>query len=98
MARANNNINTFDYEQIQKIIKNDERMLHYLKCEMILDQQNEHLKHQRETYKNCLETFDVIKTVITDKTAPTPKPDLSSKTAQEHKPKPKPDRNFDFDF
>ena len=96
-SRASNSLSSYDYEKIEKIIKNDETMLKYLQCEIILEPQNDRFKSQRQAYQNCLETFDVIKTVITDKTAPTPKPDLSPKAAQEHKPKPKPGRNFDFD-
>jgi hypothetical protein len=51
MLRASSNIRTSDYEQIEKIIKNDDRMLKFLKCEMILKPQNEHFKSQREAYK-----------------------------------------------
>ena len=95
MLRASSNIRTSDYEQIEKIIKNDDRMLKFLKCEMILKPQNEHFKSQREAYKNCLETFEDIKNLITEIKSPGPEKYISQPTPE---PENKPKQSNDFDF
>ena len=82
MLRASSNIRTSDYEQIEKIIKNDDRMLKFLKCEMILKPQNEHFKSQREAYKNCLETFEDIKNLITEIKSAGPEKYISQPTPE----------------
>ena len=61
ISQASRMINTWDYDKIEEIIKNDRCMLNYLKCEIILEPQNDHLKHQRASYQSCLESFENIK-------------------------------------
>jgi hypothetical protein len=95
MLRASSNIRTSDYEQIEKIIKNDDRMLKFLKCEMILKPQNEHFKSQREAYKNCLETFEDIKNLITEIKSPGPEKYISQPTPE---PENKPKQSNDFEL
>ena len=95
MLRASSNIRTSDYEQIEKIIKNDDRMLNFLKCEMILKPQNEHFKSQREAYKNCLETFEDIKNLITEIKSPGPEKYISQPTPE---PENKPKQSNDFEL
>ena len=97
MLRASSNIRTSDYEQIEKIIKNDDRMLKFLKCEMILKPQNEHFKSQREAYKNCLETFEDIKNLITEIKSPGPEKYISQPTPEPEN-KLKQSNDFELDF
>ena len=97
MLRASSNIRTSDYEQIEKIIKNDDRMLKFLKCEMILKPQNEHFKSQREAYKNCLETFEDIKNLITEIKSAGPEKYISQPTPEPEN-KPKQSNDFELDF
>lgn len=97
MNRASSNISTSDYDQIEKIIKNDERMLKYLKCEVILEPKNDHFDSQRQVYKKCLATFEDIKSLITEKKNPTPEKYFSQSSPEpENKPKLKQSRDFDF--
>lgn len=44
MTEARRNIDSSDYVRIDEIIKNDERMLNYLKCDSILSHRNIILK------------------------------------------------------
>ena len=97
MLRASSNIRTSDYEQIEKIIKNDDRMLNFLKCEMILKPQNEHFKSQREAYKNCLETFEDIKNLITEIKSAGPEKYISQPTPEPEN-KLKQSNDFELDF
>ena len=97
MLRASSNIRTSDYEQIEKIIKNDDRMLKFLKCEMILKPQNEHFKSQREAYKNCLETFEDIKNLITEIKSAGPEKYISQPTPEPEN-KLKQSNDFELDF
>jgi hypothetical protein len=60
-SRASNSLSSYDYEKIEKIIKNDEIMLKYLNCEIILEPQNDRFKSQRQAYQNCLDSFEGIK-------------------------------------
>ena len=61
MTEARRHINSHDYERIAEIIKNDERMLNYLKCDSILSHKNNHLEDQRASYLSCLKNFGEIK-------------------------------------
>ena len=40
-------LNSSDYQLIKEIIKNDERMLRYLKCDDLLEPQNGHFKDEK---------------------------------------------------
>ncbi|EXB33957.1 mobilization relaxase domain protein, partial [Acinetobacter sp. 1461402] len=105
MTEARRHINSHDYERIAEIIKNDERMLNYLKCDSILSHKNNHLEDQRASYLSCLKNFGEIKERIKTFTFTIyqssneaqlkitdiqPQPEL--KTKQEN------DSNADFDF
>ena len=45
-------------------------MLKYLNCEIVLEPQNDRFKSQRQTYQNCLDSFEYIKIFIAEKKAP----------------------------
>lgn len=96
-SRGWRDLHGFDYQRIRNIIKNDERTLHYLHCEAILDQRNDRFKTDRQTYLNCLDTFEDIKTLIAERLSPTP---IQSTKRPEPKldNQPKPSRDFDLDF
>ena len=97
ISQASRMINTWDYDKIEEIIKNDQRMLNYLKCEIILEPQNDHLKHQRASYQSCLESFENIKSHIHEvkKPKPTPQSDVLEQT---YEPEKQPNRDYDLDF
>ncbi len=63
-SRAWRDLSHYDYEKVEKIIKNDEIMLKHLKCEVILEPQNDRFQSKRQVYKKCLETFEDIKNLI----------------------------------
>jgi len=96
ISRASRMINTWDYDKIEEIIKNDQCMLNYLKCEIILEPQNDHLKHQRASYQSCLESFDNIKSHIHEvkKPKPTPQNYVLEST---YEPQIQPNRDYDLD-
>ncbi|MDQ9841342.1 hypothetical protein RFW92_00200 [Acinetobacter baumannii] len=64
MNRARNMLYKNDYELIEKIIKNDERMLKYLKCDVVLEPQNSRFKDEISAYKVSLDNFEDIKSTI----------------------------------
>ena len=96
-SRASNSLSSYDYEKIEKIIKNDEIMLKYLNCEIILEPQNDRFKSQRQAYQNCLDSFEGIKNLITEKKAPIAEKHFSQPSAEPEN-KPQQNRDFDFDF
>lgn len=96
-SRASNSLSSYDYEKIEKIIKNDEIMLKYLNCEIILEPQNDRLKSQRQAYQNCLDSFKYIKIFIAEKKAPIAEKHFSQ-PSPEPENKPQQNRDFDFDF
>ena len=96
-SRASNSLSSYDYEKIEKIIKNDETMLKYLQCEIILEPQNDRFKSQRQAYQNCLDSFEGIKNLITEKKAPIAEKHFSQPSAEPEN-KPQQNRDFDFDF
>ncbi|MDH0480884.1 mobilization protein, partial [Acinetobacter ursingii] len=99
LNRASKNLSNSDYQKIGEIIKNDEKMLKYLKCEMILEPQNDHLEKQRDTYQTCLENFDTIKLNIKEITSPTQQKHVAQQSYEpEYKPKPKPKHDNDFEM
>jgi hypothetical protein len=97
ISQASRMINTWDYDKIEEIIKNDQRMLNYLKCEIILEPQNDHLKHQRASYQSCLESFENIKSHIHEVKKPKPTPQ-SYVLEQTYEPENQPNRDYDLDF
>ena len=94
-SRASNSLNSYDYEKIENIIKNDETMLKYLECEVILEPQNDRFESQRQAYQNCLDSFEGIKNLIAERKAPAPEKAFSQPSP---KPENKPEQNNDFDF
>jgi hypothetical protein len=72
-------------------------MLKYLKCEVILEPQNDRFKSQRQVYQNCLDTFEGIKSLIVERKAPAPEKAFSQQMPEpENKPKPSNDFKLDF--
>ena len=99
IGRASANLNKWDYEKFEEIIKNDQRMLKYLQCEKILEPQNDHLKQQRESYQACLKSFDSINSQIHEIKNPSPKRNISQQIyEQDHKPQPQPNNDLDLDL
>ena len=99
IGRASANLNKWDYEKFEEIIKNDQRMLKYLQCEKILEPQNDHLKQQRESYQACLKSFDSINSQIHEIKNPSPKRNISQQIyEQDHKPQPNNDLDLDLDL
>ena len=101
--QARNMLKRSDYELIEKIIKNDERMLKYLKCDAVLEPQNLHFKDEISSYRACLENFESIQSTL--HAVRTPKPVSSTQQSQlvadlslDLDLKPKPPQDFDFDF
>ena len=95
--RAWRDLSSFDYDKVEKIIKNDEVMLKYLKCELILEPQNDRFESQRRDYEKCLATFENIKSLITERKAPMPEKHFSQPD-QEPENKPKQSNDFDLGF
>lgn len=105
MTEARRNIDSSDYARIEEIIKNDERMLNYLKCDSILSHKNNHLEDQRASYLSCLKNVDEIKEGIKAVISSTHQSsdDAPSSVTQhsfklELKPKQENDSNADFDL
>ena len=96
-SRAWRNLSSYDYDKIEKIIRNDEIMLKYLKCEVILEPQNDHFKSKRQVYQNCLDTFEDIKSLITERKAPIAEKHFSQ-PSPEPENKPKQSNDFDLGF
>ncbi len=95
MHRASRYLDRSDYNKIEQIIKNDQRMLKYLQCEKILEPQNAHHEQQRENYQTCLKHFEYIKRNIEQMKKPFPQHNVQS-YEPEYKPKPKNDLDFNF--
>jgi hypothetical protein len=96
-SRAWRDLSSYDYDKVEKIINNDEIMLKYLKCEVILEPQNDRFKSQRQVYQNCLDTFEGIKSLIVERKAPAPEKAFSQQMPEpENKPKPSNDFKLDF--
>ena len=96
-SRAWRDLSSDDYDQVEKIIKNDEIMFKYLKCEVILEPQNDRFKSQRQVYQSCLDTFEGIKSLIAERKAPIAEKHFSE-PSPEPENKPQQSRDFDFDF
>ena len=94
-SRAWRDLSHYDYEKVEKIIKNDEIMLKHLKCEVILEPQNDRFQSKRQVYKKCLETFEDIKNLITEIKSPGPKKYISQPTPE---PENKPKQSNDFEL
>ncbi|WP_374254251.1 relaxase/mobilization nuclease domain-containing protein [Acinetobacter brisouii] len=105
MSRARKMLHTSDYESIAEMIKNDEKMLRYLKSEVILKPQNDHLKAYRASYLLCLDNFDEIKAQIKAIISPVPQSPqepqsrvTEQRNEPELKPAPQPENDIDFNF
>ena len=95
MSRASRNLNKSDYNKIEQIIQNDQRMLKYLQCEKILEPQNTSFEQQRDTYQTCLKRFENIKRDIEQMKKTFPHHNVQS-NEPEYKSKPKNDLDFNF--
>ncbi|MFX5550320.1 mobilization protein [Acinetobacter baumannii] len=96
MSRASRNLNKFDYDKIEQIIQNDQRMLKYRQCEKILEPQNSHFEQHRAAYKTCLKRFENIKSDIYQIKNSSPQHNVSQSDEHEYKTKPKNDLDFNF--
>ena len=72
-------------------------MIKYLKCEVILEPQNDRFRSQRQVYQNCLDTFEGIKSLIAERKAPAPETAFSQ-PIPEPENKPKQSNDFELDF
>lgn len=95
MSRASSNLNRLDYDKIEQIIQNDQRMLRYLQCEKILEPQNAHFEQHRDAYQTCLKRFENIKSDIKQIKNPISH-NVSQSDETEYKSKPQNDLNFNF--
>ena len=97
MSRASRNLNKSDYEKIEQIIKNDQRMLKYLQCEKILERQDTRFEQHRAAYQSCLKRFENIKLDIEQIKNSSSQHNVSQNTYEpEYKSKPKNDLDFNF--
>ena len=97
MSRASSNLNGLDYEKIEQIIKNDQRMLKYLQCEKILERQDTRFEQHRAAYQTCLMHFENIKRDIEQIKNPSSQHNVSQNTYEpEYKTKPQNDLDFNF--
>ena len=97
MSRASRNLNKSDYDKIEQIIKNDQRMLKYLQCEKILERQDTRFEQHRAAYQSCLKRFENIKLDIEQIKNSSSQHNVSQNTYEpEYKPKPKNDLDFNF--
>ena len=97
MSRASRNLNKSDYEKIEQIIKNDQRMLKYLQCEKILERQDTRFEQHRAAYQSCLKRFENIKLDIEQIKNSSSQHNVSQNTYEpEYKAKPKNDLDFNF--
>lgn len=98
MSRARTMLGTADYQKIEEIIKNDERMLNYLKCEQVLDPKNGYRKEQRDSYLSCLNNFEEIRSSIQEITSPSPQNDHNKGEERRYEPELKPTTKPKNDF
>ena len=105
MSQARNILYQNDYELIEKIIKNDERMLKYLKCDVVLEPQNSRFKDEISAYKVSLDNFEDIKLTIEAVKSSKPKvtPQSNELVSDQSldldlKPKSNPKQDFDLNF
>ena len=97
MSRASSNLKGLDYEKIEQIIKNDQRMLKYLQCEKILERQDTRFEQHRAAYQTCLMHFENIKRDIEQIKNPSSQHNVSQNTYEpEYKAKPQNDLDFNF--
>ena len=97
MNRASSNLNRLDYEKIEQIIKNDQRMLKYLQCEKILERQDTRFEQHRAAYQTCLKHFENIKRDIEQIKNPSSQHNISQNSYEpEYKTKPQNDLDFNF--
>jgi hypothetical protein len=96
MNRARSNLNRSDYDKIEQIIQNDQRMLKYLQCEKILEPQNARFEQHRATYQTCLKHFENIKSDIEQIKNLSPQHNDVQSDKLEYKTKPKNDLDFNF--
>ena len=96
MSRASSNLNGLDYEKIEQIIQNDQRMLKYLQCEKILEPQDARSEQHRATYQTCLMHFENIKSDIDQIKNLSLQHNVTQSDELEYKTKPQNDLDFNF--
>ena len=96
MNRASSNLNRLDYEKIEQIIKNDQRMLKYLQCEKILERKDARFEQHRATYQTCLKHFENIKSDIEQIKNLSLQHNVTQSDELEYKTKPQNDLDFNF--
>lgn len=92
LNRARNYISLWDYEKVEVMLKNDQRMLKYLQYDRILEPQNARLEKQIQLYQACLKSFENIKEKIHESKSPSQR--VSYQSYEPDEPKPKNDFNM----
>ena len=95
VRRAGKEVSSWQYDNFEKMIKNDQRMLKYLQCEQILEPQNDHLKQHRSSYQECFNSFESIKSYIQEIRNPSVK---QTTVQQNYEPEHKPKSDHDLDL
>ena len=102
MSQARKMLNSYDYQLIKEIIKNDERILRYLKCDDLLEPQNGHFKDEKASYISCIQNFNEIRSTIDAVTFPEPKGPEREVVERSNQPEltltPEQNNDFNFDF
>lgn len=100
ISQARKMLNSSDYQLIKEIIKNDERMLRYLKCDDLLEPQNGHFKDEKASYLSCIQNFKEIRSTIDAVTSPQPKSPEREVVERSNQPEPTltPEQKNDFNF
>lgn len=92
------NLTHEDYDKLENMVKNDQRMLKYLHCEKILEPQNDHLARHRDKYEACLTSIKTIKMDIQEIKNPSPEAQISRQPSYEPEPESKPKNDFGLGF
>lgn len=102
MSQARKMLNSSDYQLIKESIKNDERMLRYLKCDDLLEPRNGHFKDEKASYISCIQNFNEIRSTIDAVTFPEPKGPEREVVERSNQPEltltPEQNNDFNFDF
>ena len=102
ISQARKMLNSSDYQLIKEIIKNDERMLRYLKCDDLLEPQNCRFKDEKASYLSCIQNLKEIRSTIDAVTSPQPKSPEREVVERSNEPEltltPEQNNDFNFDF
>ncbi|MBJ8477699.1 relaxase/mobilization nuclease domain-containing protein [Acinetobacter bereziniae] len=92
------NLTHEDYDKLENMVKNDQRMLKYMHCEKILEPRNDHLARHRDKYEACLTSIKTIKMDIQEIKNPSPEAQISRQRSYEPEPESKPKNDFGLGF